>query len=113
MAADGRLSISIELKGSGPAASVLETFVNGRNDCPRLSLGKYAPDASSGKALTDHIFGLIAAGETDEKRLVVSGLSHLKSLEKMVSEEAKKVGSHSGSVPEQPEGKSLPDKTLP
>ena len=65
------------------------------------------------KALTDHIFGLIAAGETDEQRLVVSGLSHLKSLEKMVSEEAKRVGSHSGSVPEQPEGKSLPDKTLP
>lgn len=33
------------------------------------------------KALTEHIFGLIAAGETDEQRLVVSGLTHLKSLE--------------------------------
>ena len=33
------------------------------------------------KAYTEHIFGLIAAGETDEKRLVVSGLAHLKSLE--------------------------------
>ena len=33
------------------------------------------------KAVTEHIFGLIAAGETDEQRLVVSGLAHLKSLE--------------------------------
>jgi len=32
------------------------------------------------KAVTQHIFGLIAAGETDEQRLVVSGLAHLKSL---------------------------------
>ena len=48
------------------------------------------------KSLTDGIFGLIAAGETDEQRLVVSGLSHLKSLEKMVSEEARKIGPHSG-----------------
>jgi hypothetical protein len=35
------------------------------------------------KALTDHIFGRIAAGETDEQRLVVSGLTRLKSLERM------------------------------
>lgn len=35
------------------------------------------------KALTDHIFGQVAAGETDEQKLVVSGLAHLKSLEKM------------------------------
>ncbi|WGD55576.1 hypothetical protein QA641_17835 [Bradyrhizobium sp. CB1650] len=34
------------------------------------------------KAVTEHIFGLIAAGETDEQRLVVSGLTHLKSLER-------------------------------
>jgi hypothetical protein len=34
------------------------------------------------KALTEHIFGRIAAGETDEQRLVVSGLAHLKSLER-------------------------------
>lgn len=33
------------------------------------------------KALTDHIFGLVAKGETDEQRLVVSGLAHLKALE--------------------------------
>lgn len=36
------------------------------------------------KALTEHIFGLIAAGETDGQRLVVSGLTHLKSLESSV-----------------------------
>ena len=35
------------------------------------------------KALTDHIFGQIAAGQTDEQRLVVSGLTYLKSLERM------------------------------
>lgn len=35
------------------------------------------------KALTDHIFGQIAAGQTDEQRLVVSGLTRLKSLERM------------------------------
>ena len=33
------------------------------------------------KAVTEQIFGLIAAGKTDEQRLVVSGLAHLKSLE--------------------------------
>jgi hypothetical protein len=36
------------------------------------------------KALTEHIFGQIAAGQTDEQRLVVAGLTHLKSLERMV-----------------------------
>ena len=36
------------------------------------------------KALTDHIFGQVAAGQTDTQRLVVSGLAHLKSLERMV-----------------------------
>jgi hypothetical protein len=35
------------------------------------------------KALTDHIFGQIAAGQIDGHRLVVSGLTYLKSLEKM------------------------------
>ena len=35
------------------------------------------------KAVTDQIFGQVAAGETDEQKLVVSGLKHLKSLEKM------------------------------
>jgi hypothetical protein len=34
------------------------------------------------KALTDHIFGQIAAGQTDEQLLVVCGLTHLKSLER-------------------------------
>jgi hypothetical protein len=33
------------------------------------------------QALTDHVFGLIGTGETDEKRLVVAGLTYLKSLE--------------------------------
>jgi hypothetical protein len=36
------------------------------------------------KALTDHIFGQIAAGQTDGQRLVVSGPTYLKSLERMV-----------------------------
>jgi hypothetical protein len=34
-------------------------------------------------AVTRHIFGRIAAGDTDETRLVVSGLTYLKSLERM------------------------------
>ena len=34
------------------------------------------------KALTDHIFGQVAAGQTDELTRL-SGLTHLKSLEKM------------------------------
>jgi hypothetical protein len=33
------------------------------------------------KALTEHIFGLVASGQLDEHKLVVSGLTHLKSLE--------------------------------
>ncbi|MBR1092646.1 hypothetical protein JQ621_34815 [Bradyrhizobium manausense] len=36
------------------------------------------------KAMTDHIFGQIAAGELNEDRLVVSGLTRLKSLERSV-----------------------------
>ncbi|MCC8955162.1 hypothetical protein H8B02_17435 [Bradyrhizobium sp. Pear77] len=35
------------------------------------------------KAVTDH-FGQIAAGELDEKRSVVSGLTHLKTIERNV-----------------------------
>ena len=35
------------------------------------------------KALTDQIFGQVAAGQTDEQRLVASGLMRLKSLERM------------------------------
>jgi hypothetical protein len=34
------------------------------------------------KAATEHIFGQVASGQTDEQRLVVSGLSHLKSRER-------------------------------
>jgi hypothetical protein len=34
------------------------------------------------KVLREHIFGLIAKGETDPQRLVVSGLARLKLLEK-------------------------------
>ena len=33
------------------------------------------------KALTSHLFGLIASGQTDEKRLLVSALIFLKSRE--------------------------------
>jgi hypothetical protein len=34
------------------------------------------------KALTEYVFGQIAAGDTDEQRLVVCGLRHLKSFER-------------------------------
>jgi hypothetical protein len=37
------------------------------------------------KALTDHVFGQIAAGQTDQQRLVISGLAYLKSRERMES----------------------------
>ncbi|WP_157450296.1 hypothetical protein [Bradyrhizobium sp. ARR65] len=40
------------------------------------------------KALTEHIFGQVAAGETDEHKLVVAGLAHLKSLERMAESAA-------------------------
>jgi hypothetical protein len=33
------------------------------------------------KALTQHVFGLIGSGQTDDKQLVVSALTYLKSLE--------------------------------
>jgi hypothetical protein len=38
------------------------------------------------KALTEHIFGEVAAGQTEEQRLVVAGLTHHKSLESMKGE---------------------------
>jgi len=38
------------------------------------------------KALTEHVFGQVAAGQTDEQKLVVSGLAHLKSLERRTEE---------------------------
>jgi hypothetical protein len=34
--------------------------------------------AQARKAITEHIYGLIAGGETDEHRLVVAGLTALK-----------------------------------
>ena len=33
------------------------------------------------KAATEHVFGLIASGNTDEHKLLVSALAHLKSCE--------------------------------
>jgi hypothetical protein len=33
------------------------------------------------KAVTQHVFGLIGSGQTDDKKLVVSALTFLKSLE--------------------------------
>ncbi|WP_407168699.1 hypothetical protein [Bradyrhizobium sp. ORS 111] len=36
------------------------------------------------KTLTDHIFSQVAAGQTDKQKLVVSGLTHLKPLERMI-----------------------------
>ena len=38
------------------------------------------------KALTEHIYGRISMGETNEQRLVVAGLAHLKELERRASE---------------------------
>jgi hypothetical protein len=34
------------------------------------------------KVLTQHIYGMIDQGETDEQRLTVSGLTHLKAIER-------------------------------
>jgi hypothetical protein len=44
------------------------------------------------KALTEYIFGQVAAGQTDKQRLIVAGLAHLKSLERMAR---KRTGSRS------------------
>jgi len=38
-----------------------------------------------GKALREYVYGQVAKGETDKKRLVVSGLTHLKRLEKQAT----------------------------
>ena len=57
------------------AMSVFEQFKD-RNHC-ELSQAR--------KALRDFVFGQVAKGETDEKRLVVSGLTHLKQLEKQAA----------------------------
>ena len=46
------------------------------------------------KALTEHIFGQVAMGETDRQRLVVSGLAYLNSLER-TSVEANEIRSDS------------------
>jgi hypothetical protein len=43
----------------------------------------HAELAQARKALTEYIFGQIAAGQTDEERLVVAGLAHLRALERM------------------------------
>jgi hypothetical protein len=37
------------------------------------------------KALREYVYGQVAKGETDKKRLVVSGLTHLKRLEKQAT----------------------------
>ncbi|MBV9562679.1 MAG: hypothetical protein JOY90_19900 [Bradyrhizobium sp.] len=55
------------------------------------------------KALTDHIFGQVAGGQTDEERLVVAGLAHLKSIERMNAEATKNLA-HSGGQGEPEDG---------
>jgi hypothetical protein len=57
------------------AMSVFEQFKD-RDHC-ELSQAR--------KALRDFVFGQVAKGETDEKRLIVSGLTHLKQLEKQTA----------------------------
>ena len=57
------------------AMSVFEQFKD-RDHC-ELSQAR--------KALRDFVFGQVAKGETDEKRLVVFGLTHLKQLEKQAA----------------------------
>ena len=54
------------------AMSVFEQF-KGRDHCELIQ---------ARKALREYVYGQVAKGETDEKRLVVSGLTHLKRLEK-------------------------------
>lgn len=53
---------------------------------PRFGVGDHTELVQARKALRNHIFGRIEAGETDEQRLVVSGLTHLKSLERQAEE---------------------------
>ena len=54
------------------AMSVFEQFKD-RDHCELIQ---------ARKALREYVFGQVAKGETDEKRLVVSDLTHLKQLEK-------------------------------
>ncbi|MBV9459730.1 MAG: hypothetical protein JO141_19730 [Bradyrhizobium sp.] len=53
------------------------------------------------KALTEHIFGQVAAGQADEERLVVAGLARLKTIERMNAEATKNLTHSSG--PGEPE----------
>ena len=58
----------------------------------------HGPLVQARKALTDHILVKWRAGETDEQKLAVSGLAHLKSLERMSEAvKAMKIKSHSES----------------
>jgi hypothetical protein len=43
---------------------------------------QHADIVQARKALTRHVYGLICSGETSSQRLTVSGLAHLKQLEK-------------------------------
>lgn len=58
------------------AMSVFEQFKD-RDHC-ELSQAR--------KVLREYVFGQVAKGETDEKRLVVTGLTHLKQLEKQAAQ---------------------------
>jgi hypothetical protein len=53
------------------AMSIFESFKD-RN---------HAEVVQARKAVTHHVFGLIGSGQTDDKQLVVSTLTYLKSLE--------------------------------
>jgi hypothetical protein len=57
------------------AMSVFEQF----KDCDHCEL------IQARKALREYVYGQVAKGETDEKRLVVSGLTRLKQLEKQAA----------------------------
>lgn len=57
------------------AMSVFEQFKD-RDHCALIQ---------ARKALREYIYGQVAKGETDEKRLVVSGLTHLKQLERQAT----------------------------
>jgi hypothetical protein len=57
------------------AMSVFEQFKD-RDHCELIQ---------ARKALREYIYGQVAKGETDERRLVVSGLTRLKQLEKQAA----------------------------
>ena len=52
--------------------------------CVRHASDNDASRGSRSIRLGEHIFGQVAAGETDEQKLVIAGLTHLKSLERVV-----------------------------